>query len=346
MSFYFAQIFGILAWIILIISYWKSGSSKILYLQIISCIFFSLNYFMLGAYTGLFIVLFEIVRDYLYIKIKSSDKVFKYSIPFYIFIAILSYSNIYSIFCVLASLCDSYALSKKDNRTVVYGIITYLFWIIYDISFGSYGTVVMEVFIIISNLIFLYNSYSVYLRSDGLRVEKGLSITDNMLKIFNSLDKDNYNNHFLWSIGKEKEIIRNNKSDYIFIYDSNEIVGYVNFIRITNSKYEDITCGDIRIRYSDIKKFTKKTGNYININSISIKNIYKNDRVKKLVIDAVKGYLVRKYKYGYKISGIISVGLDNFECSVLEGSGFRKERNKKYNIYTLEDKKLDKYLGI
>ena len=88
MNFYLAQVFGILAWILLFISYWKNGNNKLLYLQIISCLFFVLNYCFLGAVSGILVVSFEIIRDYLYTKIKNPMSVFMLSIPFYIVISI------------------------------------------------------------------------------------------------------------------------------------------------------------------------------------------------------------------------------------------------------------------
>ena len=68
-NFILAQVTSLLAWLFLIYSYWKNKDDKILWLQLISCIFFGLNYLFLGAYTGLFVVAFEIIRDYLYVKL-------------------------------------------------------------------------------------------------------------------------------------------------------------------------------------------------------------------------------------------------------------------------------------
>ena len=71
LNFYLAQLSSIIAWILLIISYWKNKDDKLLYLQVISCFFFIIDYVLLGAYSGLFVVLFEVVRDSLYIKCKD-----------------------------------------------------------------------------------------------------------------------------------------------------------------------------------------------------------------------------------------------------------------------------------
>lgn len=39
MNIYIAQFFGALAWIFLLISYWKKNNKKLLLMQIIACIF-------------------------------------------------------------------------------------------------------------------------------------------------------------------------------------------------------------------------------------------------------------------------------------------------------------------
>ena len=178
MNFYLAQVFGILAWILLFISYWKNGNNKLLYLQIISCLFFVLNYCFLGAVSGILVVSFEIIRDYLYTKIKNPMSVFMLSIPFYIVISIFSYDGFFSLFSIFASLFDAYALTKKNKKVVVLGIITYVLWLIYDISYASYSTIIPEIILIFSNLIILINYRNAYLNSNKLIFSRGLIINN------------------------------------------------------------------------------------------------------------------------------------------------------------------------
>lgn len=156
MNFYFGQFFSLIAWTMLIISYWKNKNDKILYLQVISCVCFALNYIFLGAWTGLFVVSFEIIRDIMYIKSKDDKKIFMLSIPIYLIIGIFGYSGILSLFSVLASLNDGYALIYKGNKLIFLGIITYSLWLIYDIYCGNYVNVLAELAIIISNITILF----------------------------------------------------------------------------------------------------------------------------------------------------------------------------------------------
>ena len=154
-NFFLGQLTSILAWLFLIISYWKNKDDKILYLQILSCIFFVLNYLFLGAYTGLFVAFFEIIRDYLYIKFDDDKKTFMYTLPIYALIGIFSYDGFWSLFSIFASLNDGYALIFKQKKVVFLGIVTYVLWLIYDIRYFSLPNVLLESILIISNLIIL-----------------------------------------------------------------------------------------------------------------------------------------------------------------------------------------------
>lgn len=155
LNFYLAQITSLLAWLFLIYSYWKNKDDKILYLQLISCIFFALNYLFLGAYTGLFVVFFEIIRDYLYIKFNDDKKTFLFTLPIYAMIGIFSYDGFWSLFSIMASLNDGYALIYKGKKVVFLGIVTYVLWLIYDIYYFSLPNVVAESALILSNIIIL-----------------------------------------------------------------------------------------------------------------------------------------------------------------------------------------------
>ncbi len=153
--FYLAQLFAVIAWTILIISYWKNKNDKILYLQVLACAFFILSYAFLEAWTGLLVVVFELFRDYLYIKFKDDKKTFLYTLPIYIIISTFSYNTKWSLFAVLASLCDGYALTYHGKKVVFLGILTYLLWLIYDVFCHSYAGALAAGILIISNVIIL-----------------------------------------------------------------------------------------------------------------------------------------------------------------------------------------------
>ena len=110
--FYLAQLFGILAWLTLLLSYYRKNTDKILFVQIISVIFYLLNYLFLGAWTGLIVVIFELVRDSLYYKTDKDNLLFILTIPFYIFLAYFARNDFIELIPILASLLEGYTLTK------------------------------------------------------------------------------------------------------------------------------------------------------------------------------------------------------------------------------------------
>lgn len=156
MKFYIAEILALFAWILLIVSFWKNKDNKLLFIQIIANILFLLNYIFLHAYTGLFIVIFEAIRDYIYIKIKDDRKVFFLTLPVYLVIGLFSFNGIISLVSILASINDGYSLIYHGKRVVLLGIITYALWLIYDMYYLNYVNVFAEGIIIISNILILH----------------------------------------------------------------------------------------------------------------------------------------------------------------------------------------------
>lgn len=159
--FLFIQFIDILAWILLIVSYYREDTNKILFLQILSTILFCLHYYLLGAYSGLFICLFEVIRDYAYYKTDLDKYIFIGSIPIYVLGGIYSYSALVDVFPIMASLIDGYTLTKSKNIVVIGAIISYTLWVIYDISVMSYSGAVTDGLVVLSNLFVLFFGNSV-----------------------------------------------------------------------------------------------------------------------------------------------------------------------------------------
>ena len=335
LNFYLAQLSSIIAWILLIISYWKNKDDKLLYLQVISCFFFIIDYVLLGAYSGLFVVLFEVVRDSLYIKCKDDKWVFIGCLPIYLIISIFSYTGILSLFSIFASLNDGYALMYKGKKVVTLGIVTYVLWIIYDVFCQSYVNAFIEVLVVISNITILIRGKSIFARSDKLIFTRGIDFNKKIVNSIYKLDRDNYADKFIWSREKILSIIKRKKTDYIFIYDKNKIVGYVNFIRITKEKYDNLITSKrfLNITSSDIKSFRRNTNNYVCIESISINPDYQNEKTIKSISNSITSYFDSRSKNGYNIPEIICIPCNEFEKKVLESCNYQKITNGNLEIY-------------
>lgn len=150
--FIFIQIIGVIAWLFLGISYYRKNTDRILAFQVIANVLFCLHYLLLGAYSGLVICSFELIRDFAYYKTDKDDNIFIGSVIVYIICSIVTYTSILDLFPYFASLLDGYFLTKNKKIVVIGAIITYTLWFIYDMYVLSYSGAITDAIIIISNL--------------------------------------------------------------------------------------------------------------------------------------------------------------------------------------------------
>ena len=153
--FIFVQIIGFIAWLLLAFSYYGKDTNKILIFQVISTILFCIHYYLLGAYSGLLICVFEVIRDYSYYKTDKDNYIFIGSVVVYIISSIVTYTSILDLFPYLASMIDGFFLTKKRKIVVFGAIITYTLWLIYDLYARSYSGAITDGIIIISNMCIL-----------------------------------------------------------------------------------------------------------------------------------------------------------------------------------------------
>ena len=152
MNFWFIQLIGALAWVILVISYYRENTDKILVFHIIATILYCLHYYLLGAYMGQFICTFEIIRDFSYYKTDADKYIFVGSIPIYILLGIFTYTMPIDLLPIFSSFVDGYTLTKKKKIVVIGAIISYGLWIIYNIKVRSYAGVLTDGILAVSNL--------------------------------------------------------------------------------------------------------------------------------------------------------------------------------------------------
>lgn len=155
MEAFIIQLIGFIAWLFLVASYWRKKENDVLLLQVISCVLFALHYYLLGAMSGLYVVLFETVRDFSYYKSDDDIHLFYYSIPIYILIAIFNYDGIMSILPSLASMIDGLSLTGKKKFMVIGGLVSYTVWFIYDFLCGSYAGMLTDLILLVSNILVL-----------------------------------------------------------------------------------------------------------------------------------------------------------------------------------------------
>ena len=153
-KFILIQMIGILAWLFLVVSYYRKNTNKILVFQIIGTLLFCLHYFLLGAYSGLFICAFETIFDFGYYKTDKDKYIYIASIPIRIIGGLLTFEVFYDVLPIFASLIDGYSLTKRKKLLVFGAVISYTLWVIDGI-------------IVISNLCILLFNYNIF-KKDGI----------------------------------------------------------------------------------------------------------------------------------------------------------------------------------
>ncbi len=153
--FYFVQLIGFVAWLLLAFSYYRKDTNHILVFQIISTILFCVHYLLLGAYSGLLICVYEVIRDYAYYRTDADNYIFMGSILVYGISAYVTFTTVLDLFPYIASLIDGFFLTKKRVIVVLGAIVTYTLWLIYDLYAMSYSGAITDGIIIISNLYIL-----------------------------------------------------------------------------------------------------------------------------------------------------------------------------------------------
>ena len=150
--FWFIQLIGLVAWLFLVTSYYRKDTNRILVFQIIATFLYCVHYYLLGAYSGLYICVFEVVRDYLYYKTDADEKIYFGTTPLYIFFAYISYTVIFDLLPIASSLIDGYSLTKKRDRVVFWAVVSYTSWVIYDLCVMSYSCAITDSIVAISNI--------------------------------------------------------------------------------------------------------------------------------------------------------------------------------------------------
>ena len=330
--FVLAQISGFLAWLSLLISYYRKNTDKILVFHILSIVFYLLNYLFLGAWTGLFIIILELVRDFLYYKTDKDNLVFLITLPIYLILFIIARDSIVELIPIAASVFEGFTLTKKKSTVVPGALIVYSMWVVYDISVGAYTGALTDGLIVISNIGILVNMIKGFKRVDKFKISSRYSLTKEALEKMNLLKKDIYAKEILLSNSYEEKLYNKNKNNFMFIKYNKDLKGYITTISITKDALNKILeINDLKEGYENIILESNEHGKSILIDSIVLKEKYQNKKAENLIIKSIIKLLKNK-----KYKNIIILASTDFEKSIAEDLNFTniKELNGNSIIYS------------
>lgn len=154
-EFLIVQFIGAIGYSTLALSYFKKEKKQILFMQIISYIFFTIHYYLLNGITGAIcnlIGLFALVTIYIFEKyeFKNLKIVSTFFILLLLIINIMTFQNFFSIFPLIASVIVIVSFLEKDENNIrAIGVVAAVCWLIYAIAYKSYIAIIFEVITLI-----------------------------------------------------------------------------------------------------------------------------------------------------------------------------------------------------
>ena len=156
-----SQIFTILMYIFLGITYYVKDRKKLLIIHFIATIASAIAYTLLNAWTGLAMCGVVVIRNIIFLfdekKNGKSDSIKKKDIVILIILysisiifAVFSYGGPLSLLSVLATMINTYAIwQKKINIYRLLGIVTGILWVFYNIYIMSIFGIILESILLI-----------------------------------------------------------------------------------------------------------------------------------------------------------------------------------------------------
>lgn len=157
---------GAIGYTLLALSYFKKEKKQILFMQIISYVFFVIHYYLLNGITGAIcnlIGLFALVAIYVFEKYKLNYKILVsvFFIALLLLINVISFQNIYSIFPMIASTIVIISfLENNENDIRGIGLLAAICWLVYAIAYKSYIAIAFEVITLINIVIAFFKNSS------------------------------------------------------------------------------------------------------------------------------------------------------------------------------------------
>ena len=175
MKFFITQIIGGIGFIFFVFSLQQKKKNRILFLQIISFLFYSIQYYLLSAYSGMIFYIINMIRCIVFYYI--GEKYRKLSISFAMTLvligAIFTYKGAIDIFSIIACALGAIFTWQPDMKILRMGqIIVCLSWISYDIFVSAYVSILSEITIIIASILAI------------LKVDYNLELSRPIFKIY------------------------------------------------------------------------------------------------------------------------------------------------------------------
>ncbi|MBR1987810.1 MAG: YgjV family protein [Clostridia bacterium] len=150
MRFILAQIFGIIALVLVCIGYFTKTKPTFLIIQTIANFFYASAFYVVEAYVGAFIVVISIFRCmYLYFAEKHSFKYKIHLLPIFVvlytIITIIFWQNPYDFMPLITTIMFTFGFTIKNMKKMLYFlIIPNVILVVYNILTTTYASALLD----------------------------------------------------------------------------------------------------------------------------------------------------------------------------------------------------------
>lgn len=149
------QTIGFIGMFLSVISFQSKSYQKIIWIRVASEFVFAIQYFLLGAYTGMATNLTSCVTNSIYReRVKHNKSTFGFQIGFallFAIIGILSWHGPISLLVIAAKILSTVANGNSNPKTIrILNLIINPLWLIYDVVVFSLAGILSDAFTIIS----------------------------------------------------------------------------------------------------------------------------------------------------------------------------------------------------
>ncbi|MBR3697369.1 MAG: YgjV family protein [Clostridia bacterium] len=159
-----SQLFSIISYILIGTTYYVKERSTLLIISFFQTIFLGIGYYFLGQYQGMLMLTVGVITSIIIFieekkcgkkeHIEKRDIIILISILLYaVFLAIVTYTEILSLFSVFATIVWVISVWVKDIKVYKFiGIITCVLWLVFNIYAQSISGIVVECILLVTSI--------------------------------------------------------------------------------------------------------------------------------------------------------------------------------------------------
>lgn len=150
-----AQVLGYIGLLCTVVAFQCKKHNMVMVLKTSNEVFFAMQYFLLGTYTGMAMNLVSSVRNLVFAQlVKKGKSTLPFQIIFCFFFVvagIITWQSRISLPIILAKILTTVVYGMKNTKVIRFGTVpTSIFWLIYNFSCHSSAGVLCEIFALIS----------------------------------------------------------------------------------------------------------------------------------------------------------------------------------------------------